>query len=864
MRERLLAAIGALGVERPRAVLAVALALTLGAAAGAPTLEISSSRFDLIAGESSFLEAEGARTDLVALVTAEDDARGRAAAEALATRLREARGVRGVFHRVAPSLFRDRALLYLSVDEARAVAAGAALDGLAAWVAAAREGLGARDRGETLDALDDAPDPADAEAGLAWLTRLLEEAEAWQRDPARTTLAVGARRRAPIDADGYLISGDGRTRFVLVTPAAVGDRYDEVAPVVRRARAIAREVERAHGVQVDFTGYPALAVDEVEAIRGGSLVTGVVSAVLVMALFALGFRSRGGAVVAGLPLGVGMLWAFGGIALTVGHLNLLTQAAAPVFAGLGIDFAVHLLSAYDASRREGTAHAAAIDGAMRGAGKAILTGCLTTAGAFAALAVTEHAAFRELGLIAGLGLCVVLAAVLFLTPALLTLGAERGWVLLMVGRGPAPTWTRPAEGRLVALVTGRPGTVLAALAALTAVLALGVPRLRFEANVEALLPADAPSVIAARRLRRDGAFSSEVLVTRAPDLATLRARTEALERRPTVGHVESLASFVPADAGAILEAVRATPAAAPPAPIAPLGQGLTGLAAEAEAVADDVAGVAGEAGPAAALRRLAVAARALADGLDEDRAAAFDAALRATLAPLRASVENARQGTLAPFDVEALPPQIRARLIDEGDGYPLYVHPRGDVFAPGVLDAFLRDVRGVAPDAAGSPADFAAFLASMTRSLQTAALVAVVVVVLLLGADLRRPREVLLALAPVTLGVVWLFGLLGWLGVPINMASLAAVPLILGIGVDDGVHLIHRRRVESTTAGALAAVLRALVLTTLTTLGGFGALGLAAHRGMQSFAVVMTIGATACLIGATVALPALMRVTSRE
>ncbi|MCA9610700.1 MAG: MMPL family transporter, partial [Myxococcales bacterium] len=575
MRERLLGAISALGVERPYAVLGAALALTLVAAALVPSLEISTSRFDVIAGETSFVEAPGARTDLVALVTADDDATTRATADALAARLAEAPGVRGVFHRVDPAMFRGRELLFLSEDEARAMVAGAELRGLGDWVGAARAGLGG-DRAETLDALDD-DGAIDDEAGLAWLTAMLEEAEAWQRDPERTTLGLGLDRRdrAPVDAEGYLTSGDGRTRYVLVTPEVVTDRYDAVAPLVRQARAIAAEVASEHDARIRFTGYPALAVDEVEAIRGGSLVTGVVSGVLVMLLFALGFRSRGGVVVAGLPLGLGMLWAFGGIAVALGHLNLLTQAAAPVFVGLGIDFAVHLLSAYDAARRGGAAHAAAIDAAMRGAGKAILTGGLTTAGAFGALLVTEHDAFRELGLVAGLGLLVVLGAVLFLTPALLTVGQRRGWLWLMVGQGPAPAWTRPAEGRLVAL-TGRPWVVLGGVAAITAALALGVGRVRFEANVEALLPADAPSVIAARQLRADETFSSEVLVTRAPDLATLARRTAALEALPSVGHVESLASFAPPDSQRILQIARATPVTPSP-PTAPLGERLRGL-----------------------------------------------------------------------------------------------------------------------------------------------------------------------------------------------------------------------------------------------------------------------------------------------
>ncbi len=859
MREALLARIGALGVEHPYAVLAAALALSLGSLALLPTLELSSSRFDLIAGAESFVEVPGARTDLVALVISEDPRAGRAAADALAGRLARERGVQTVLHRIDPSLHQGRELFYLPGDQLEAAIAASSLDGLAPIVAMAREGFGGG--AETLDALEaDAPAPLDAGPGL--LAELLEEAERWQRDPDRDALALGPAQAAPVDAQGYLASVDGRTRYVVVAPTVASDRYEAVAPLVARARAIGAEVAAAHGVEVLFTGYPALAVDETDTIREGSFVTGIVSSLLVMALFAAGFRSRGAVVLAGLPLGLGMLWAFGGVALTVGHLTLLTQAAAPTYAGIGNDFSVHLLAAYDAERRAGTAHALAVERAMRGTGIPIVTGALTTVGAFFALCLTEHVAFRELGLVAGGGLLVVLASILFVTPALLTIGERRGVALLRVGHVASPAGMGPARGRFVALVTERPWAVLAVTAAAGVALAVGAARVRFEANVEALLPADAESVVAAERLRAEGSFSSEVLVVRAPDLDGLRDYEARLRGLGSVHHVESVASFVPPDPQRTLQIARSAEAPVPrDAAPAPLGPALLGLARDAEAAAREVGALAGEgAGPALELRRLAAAARALADGIDAERAGAFDAALAGYLRRIGAAAAAARAGTLAPPTLDDLPPSIRRRLVDDADGYPLYVHPRGDLFAPGALAAFVRDVRAVAPDAAGSPADFEAFLAAMARSLRVAVLVALLVITLFLAADLRHPRDVVLALVPLAVGMVALFGLLGWLGIPTNMASLAGVPLILGCGVDAGVHLIHRRRADGHTARALGAVLRALVLTAVTTVAGFGSLALAAHRGMQTFALVMGVGVTACLFGSTVVLPALIRV----
>jgi len=167
-------------------------------------------------------------------------------------------------------------------------------------------------------------------------------------------------------------------------------------------------------------------------------------------------------------------------------------------------------------------------------------------------------------------------------------------------------------------------------------------------------------------------------------------------------------------------------------------------------------------------------------------------------------------------------------------------------------------VQSVAPDATGSPALFRAFLERTRSSLTVASLLAALVVTLLLAADLRRARDVALALAPLGLGITWLLGLMGWLGIDANLANVAALPLVLGIGVDDGVHLIHRHRRAGGAPAALGGVLRAIALTTATSVAAFGALGLAEHRGMSSFALLMTLGVTCCFAATLLVLPALL------
>ena len=109
-----------------------------------------------------------------------------------------------------------------------------------------------------------------------------------------------------------------------------------------------------------------------------------------------------------------------------------------------------------------------------------------------------------------------------------------------------------------------------------------------------------------------------------------------------------------------------------------------------------------------------------------------------------------------------------------------------------------------------------------------------------------------------------LFGLLGLLDIPLNAANMIVLPLILGIGIDDGVHVMHdfrrqkgRYRMSSSTASAV-------LITSLTTMVGFGSLMIAEHRGLQSVGRVLTLGVSCCLFTSLIMLPAILTILTRN
>jgi predicted RND superfamily exporter protein len=204
-----------------------------------------------------------------------------------------------------------------------------------------------------------------------------------------------------------------------------------------------------------------------------------------------------------------------------------------------------------------------------------------------------------------------------------------------------------------------------------------------------------------------------------------------------------------------------------------------------------------------------------------------------------------------------IPAAWRAALVSAAGRYAVYAYPEGDVWNPEVRDEFLAHMRAIDPAVTGMPFLGALMVERSRRAMTRTAVIGGAIVLLAVFLDLRRPLLVLLAVSPTVLTLIALHALMRLLGLTWNPIDVMALPVILGIAVDDGVHLVHgflaeEGDLERTLAGAGRAVL----LTSLTTLAGFGALALTAHRGLASFALVTVLGVGSSLVLSLFLLPA--------
>ncbi|MFC1520738.1 MMPL family transporter, partial [Pseudomonadota bacterium] len=229
------------------------------------------------------------------------------------------------------------------------------------------------------------------------------------------------------------------------------------------------------------------------------------------------------------------------------------------------------------------------------------------------------------------------------------------------------------------------------------------------------------------------------------------------------------------------------------------------------------------------------------------------------LAPLQVMQQSLTQLLQAPIPSYDDIPTVLAQRYKNEQYLLVVAYPAGDMRDVKQLDRFIKLVQDVAPNATGRPVAeqqvgniiINAFLQAITYSLL------LIAVILLLA--LKHKRDVILTFIPLLLTTLSTMAVAHWSGQALNMANIIVIPLIFGLGVDNGIHIVERfRAVGSARAFYQSSTPRAAVLSSLTTMATFGSLLLADHRGMYSIGFLLTIAIGFLLFYSLTVLPALL------
>ena len=656
----------------------------------------------------------------------------------------------------------------------------------------------------------------------------------------------------------YLLTDQGRLGFVLLRLAEGDDKLAPRSEAIDVLRRLIADLRLRHPeTQIGLTGLPVMENDEMRASQTSMFWASVLSFAGVALVVVVGFGGVRHALVANLVLLIGMAWAFGYVTLTIGHLNILSVTFTVTLIGIGIDFGTYYVARYLQLRRQRRPCAEALVESSRAVGPSISTGAITTAVAFFAAGLTSFTGVAELGMIAGGGLILCALAQLVVLPACVYL-MDHG------RREPQIPEPVPVHAFLAPLMRA-PRLIVALGIAATALCASGLPRLWYDHNLLNMQPTGLESVELERKLLAESDQSVWYALSMADTREELLARKARFLTLPSVERTEEIVSLLPADHAVkkpiitrIHNLLRELPERPPLIAVNTLED--LGLILRQ---AQDVAAHAPDGRIAA--RNLELIRHTLRGMQNAECYAELSQFQQNMAGDLLSRLHSLREiSNPEPPQLSDLPASLVDRFVGHNGKHLLKIYGRGDIWNIDSLKQFVTDVRTVDPRATGNPLQAYEAATEMKRSYELAALYALVIIAVVLWIDFRDARYVFLATFPLGLSLLQTFGLMGLLDIPLNPANLIALPLIVGIGVDYGVHIVHnfleqRGRYRITPATAIA-----VAVDSITTIIGFGSLMIASHQGLQSLGRVLTLGITCCTITSLVVLPALLTWITRN
>jgi hypothetical protein len=653
-----------------------------------------------------------------------------------------------------------------------------------------------------------------------------------------------------------------------------GDAVERIRQLVQATRA------EVPGVNAGLTGEPVLEHDEMAQSQKDTTLAGAVALILCAIIFIYGYNETGRPIKAIICLLFGLAYTFAFATVTVGHLNILTITFLPMLIGLAIDFGVHLITRYEEELRHGKTETEALTTAMVFTGQGIIMGALTTAAAFAAMAFTDFKGIQEMGIICGGGLMICLVPMLTLLPVMLLRGRQN-----MMDH--QIQFEEKRRAKIESFWLERPVLVTLVIVVVSAAAAIEARKVYFDYNLLNMQSAGLPAVVYEQKLI-DSADKSvlfgAVVADNLDEAVALEKKIRTLTN--VVADVESIAGFLHQDQNAKLQLIsdiKATVApldfSAPdvqPVDIYALSRtlysfsGYIGSALEAvgQTDADLSRQLASLQKTVLNLRRAMLAGdnAALAERsekLGEYQQALFDD-LRVTFQTLQ------RQDDRAPLRIDDLPPALRDRFVGVTGKFLLQVYPKKDVWQHENQKEFVTTLRRELdpqdrnhPVITGSPVQLLEYTTLLKNSYITAAWYALGAIAVMVFFHFRSLTAVILSLIPVGLGTLWLAGLMGWNHVPFNPANIMTLPLVIGIGVTNGIHILNRYAEERTPGILARSTGKAVLVSGLTAIAGFGSLILAQHRGIHSLGYIMSVGIAMCMIAALTFLPALLNLLGR-
>jgi len=675
-------------------------------------------------------------------------------------------------------------------------------------------------------------------------------------------------RKESLRDKGYLVSKNEKLLFILAVPNEDETSFTGYKDSVYFARDLIAEVKKDFPeIEVGLTGEDVISTDEMVTTQKDVELASKIALSGVSLLFIIFFRGIIKPLLAVFSLLVALAWTLGFTSLTVGHLNILSVVFTTILIGLGIDFGIHILERYKEERQAGKDIPSSLQQTLYGTGQGNFSGAVTTAMAFGAMVLTDFMGIVELGWIAGWGILFCMVAMILLLPALVML--EERW------RKPnlPQSIDNPVTSKISGLdkIFNHYKIIIFVCSVLVFLASISLRKDFFDYNLLKLQAKGTEAVRYEMRILENAGRSAWSAAFLADSLEEVQKKEAKLKNLPTVENVESITTMLPDNQVDNSEFIKKK--------LAPILSeifveeenepfSLKALLKTLKRIRFKLQGREGKedkvAQAAREIDKFLKQNETLEPELIEARLEGFSYEL---FFDYRKLMEDFKLNAKPRFiEISGIPKNLRERYISEQGKFLITVFPSVNIWDLKKRQQYLKDLRSVDPNVTGSAVHMFNSTKLMTEGYINGGIYAMTAIIIYVLIIFRSLRTVLFILVPVVAGSIWTLGIMDLTGLKLNMANMVILPLILGIGVVNGIHIVHRYREESDKNQVVLSKStgQAVILSSLTTMIGFGSMMVADHYGVYSLGLVLSLGVFCCLIASITFLPALLKLSTAQ
>lgn len=691
----------------------------------------------------------------------------------------------------------------------------------------------------------------------------------------------------------YLLSYDKQALIINVIP---NFSMDDINKMVSGTDTIQKVIDKVlkdfPEVKAGLTGMIPLGRDEMVYGQQSMSYTSIFAFIAILVLLILSFRMWAAPLFAVLNLAVGLIWAIGLAAILVKSLNIMTSMVAVILIGLGIDFSIHIISIFTENRSVGKPINIAMEETFLKSGKGILTAGLTTCAAFLAMIISSSRGMREVGIVSSTGLLAILIVTFLFLPSLLVLRERR--IEKKLAEEKIKTKPIYKDISFKSFGTGsrwlsqRYTATLICAVLITTFLLISASKISFDHNYMNMEPKGLTSITLQDTILDKFDLSMDYALLLTDSIEESREMAKKLKNVKSAAIVDDISMYLPS----LEEQQKRIPI------IQEIKQEISSTTLKDKLTEAEFIQLLLE------LERLEMNIMEIQDmafigGQDKvDRKCSEivgdpdNPQLKSIISEFINYLENNRQegikgleefqkyaaphfkksvlGMTTPTNIELddLPPSILDRYANrDRTQFLLTVFPSENMWKDlNFLDRFTSDLDRISEKATGMPSVMRELFRVIGKDGRNAALLTILVVFMILWLDFRKIKYAVIAMIPLVAGFVWMVGLMKLVGMQLTIVNVMGLPMIIGIGIDYGVHIVHRWRIEGSNKvnKIFASTGKAILLSAITTMLAFGSLIFSIWPGFGSLGGAMFIGVGACFLSTVIILSGIIGLLERK